>query len=100
MPLRCRPALRSSSTPMSQRQRRDRERRQRHDRRRRPREVVIENRLAVCALILMLAPYGISVPTFMDGAQAGERVLDGDAVVKLPDPTNGYMPNVYTGGTI
>jgi hypothetical protein len=36
--------------------------------------LAIRNRLAVCALMLMLAPYGISVPTFVRAAQAEEPV--------------------------
>jgi hypothetical protein len=82
---------------MSRRQRRERERRKRHDRKRRPLEVAIENRLAVCALMLMLAPYGLSLPTFAKAAQA-QRPSD-VAEVELPLDGN-YMPNVQTGGTI
>lgn len=62
-----------------------------------PLELAIRNRLAVCALMLMLAPYGISLPAFAKAAQAKPD----DGVVKLADLyTDGYMPSLHTGGTI
>jgi hypothetical protein len=47
--------------------------------------------------MLMLAPYGISVPTFIEAAPAGPP----ETVVKLDDLySTSYMPKVHTGGTI
>jgi hypothetical protein len=83
---------------MSKRQQRDRERHRRHDRKRRPLEVAIENRLAVCALMLMLAPYGMSLPTFAQAARA-KRDSDVEQLVEYPSVVS-YMPNLHAGGTI
>jgi hypothetical protein len=77
--------------------------------------LAIQNRLLVCALILMLAPFGISTPTLVRAAQVEElpqvEVMRGDAsvrVVRLDDlpqtvgrvsiePAYGAL---HTGGTV
>jgi hypothetical protein len=78
-------------------------------------ELAIRNRLLVCALILMLAPFGISLPTFARASRAEESVqvktaVGGDSIravrsEDLPqrvrevsiEPTYGTL---YTGGTV
>jgi hypothetical protein len=79
-----------------------------------PIELAIRNHLALCALLLMLAPFGISLPTFVRAAQAEElpqvEPVRGDASIRvvslwdLPradhvslEPTYGAL---LTGGTV
>jgi hypothetical protein len=52
--------------------------------------LAIRNRLAVCALVLMLVPHWISVPTFVRAARAEESVQFGTA--RVVDVTAGGRP--------
>jgi hypothetical protein len=77
--------------------------------------LIIRNRLLVCALVLMLAPLGISVPTLVRAAQPEESVATriasaGSSRViplgELRQHTLGHVRvepaygGLYTGGTV
>lgn len=60
-------------------------------------QTAIENRLAVCALMLMLAPYGIALPTFVEALKAQAPTHAEHAVQPLHQAA---MPPIHAGGTI
>jgi hypothetical protein len=55
-------------------------------------ETALKNRLAACALIAMLAPYGISLP-YVLSAHGAERTAGADT------PALDVAVSVHTGGT-